>query len=81
MHHGYPDMTRLGYPNSPDSRVTPPPVAARLTAEFLEMPGLRLTTEQAARLIGVDVETASSVLTALVDRGFLRVTANGYVLA
>jgi hypothetical protein len=53
----------------------------RLTAEFREMPGLRLTTQQTARLIGVDLETASSVLTALVDRGFLRLTASGYVLA
>jgi hypothetical protein len=55
--------------------------AVRLTAEFREMPGLRLTTQQTARLIGVDVETASSVLSSLVDRGFLRATANGYVLA
>jgi hypothetical protein len=55
--------------------------AVRLTAEFREMPGLRLTTQQTARLIGVDVETASTVLTTLVDRGFLRVTTNGYVLA
>jgi hypothetical protein len=51
----------------------------RLTAEFREMPGLRLTTQQAARLIGVDIETASSVLAALVERGLLRVTATGYV--
>jgi len=55
--------------------------AVRLTAEFREMPGLRLTTKQTARLIGVDVETASSLLTTLVDRGFLRLTASGYVLA
>jgi hypothetical protein len=55
--------------------------AVRLTAEFREMPGLRLTTQQTARLIGVDVETASSVLKTLVERGFLRSTANGYVLA
>jgi hypothetical protein len=55
--------------------------ATRLTAEFREMPGLRLTTRQTARLIGVDVETASSVLTALVDRGVLRLTTSGYVLA
>jgi len=45
------------------------------------MPGLRLTTQQTARLIGVDVDTASSVLKTLVERGFLRSTANGYVLA
>ena len=55
--------------------------AIRLTAEFLEMPGLRLTPKQTARLIGVDVETASQVLTALVERGFLRLTSNGYVRA
>jgi hypothetical protein len=55
--------------------------SVRLTAEFREMPGLRLTPQQTARLIGVDVETASSVLTALVDRGFLRLTTSGYVLA
>lgn len=53
----------------------------RLTAEFREMPGLRLTTQQTARLLGVDVETASSVLTALVERGVLRLTASGYVRA
>jgi hypothetical protein len=61
-----------------------PPIslpAVRLTAEFREMPGLRLTTQQTARLIGVDIDTASSVLKTLVDRGFLRLTANGYVLA
>lgn len=55
--------------------------AIRLTAEFLEMPGLRLTPKQTARLIGVDVDTASQVLTALVERGFLRLTSNGYVRA
>ena len=55
--------------------------AVRLTAEFREMPGLRLTPQQTARLIGVDVETASSVLKTLVERGFLRLTTNGYVLA
>jgi hypothetical protein len=45
------------------------------------MPGLRLTTQQTARLIGVDVKTAESVLSSLVERGFLRLTTNGYVLA
>lgn len=55
--------------------------SVRLTAEYREMPGLRLTTQQTARLIGVDAETAKSVLTALVERGFLRLTASGYVLA
>jgi hypothetical protein len=73
-------MTRALYPESPEAKTPSTPVL-RLKAEFREMPGLRLTARQTARLIGVDVETASSVLTALVDRGFLRLTANGYVLA
>jgi hypothetical protein len=73
-------MHGVPYPTSPETKTTSGP-ALRLTAEFREMPGLRLTTKQTARLIGVDVETASSVLTALVDRGFLRLTTSGYVLA
>ena len=73
-------MTRVRHPHFPESNQISVP-AVRLTAEFREMPGLRLTPRQTARLIGVDVETASSVLTALVDRGVLRRTANGYVLA
>jgi hypothetical protein len=68
------------YTKAPEPKTTSVP-ALRLTAEFREMPGLRLTTQQTARLIGVDVETATSLLTALVDRGFLRHTTSGYVLA
>jgi hypothetical protein len=68
------------YSKSPEPKITSVPTL-RLTAEFREMPGLRLTPQQAARLIGVDLETASSMLTALVERGFLRLTASGYVLA
>jgi hypothetical protein len=73
------DMSQVQTPENPQSKDSIP--AVRLTVEFREMPGLRLTTQQTARLIGVDVETASTVLTSLVDRGFLRLTANGYVLA
>jgi hypothetical protein len=64
----------------PSVRLTADPTV-RLTAEFREMPGLRLTPQQTARLIGVDIDTASSVLNALVARGFLRLTASGYVRA
>ena len=73
------DMPRVRTPEFHEPKNSVPTV--RLTAEFREMPGLRLTAQQTARLIGVDIETASSVLTTLVDRGFLRLTANGYVLA
>lgn len=76
-------MARLNMPPARklDHEPKNPHPTVRLTAEFREMPGLRLTTRQTARLIGVDVETASSVLKTLVDRGFLRATTNGYVRA
>lgn len=43
----------------------------RLRAEFLEMPGLQLTTAQAARLCHLDPKSCEAVLTALVDAKFL----------
>ena len=73
-------MTRRLHPEAPESRAMSGP-AARLTAEFREMPGLRLTPPQTARLIGVDIDTAASVLTTLVERGDIRLTAGGYVRA
>ena len=72
-------MTRVVTSESPDPIASIPTV--RLTAEFREMPGLRLTTKQTARLIGVDTETAASALATLVERGFLRLTTGGYVRA
>jgi len=52
-------------------------VIDRLRAEFLEMPGLRLTARQVARLCGVDEPMCQAVLDALVDVGFLRANADG----
>ncbi len=46
-------------------------LVARTRAEFLEMPGLTLTTEQAMRLFALDPALCRSVLTALVDSRFL----------
>lgn len=43
----------------------------RVRGEFLEMPGLRLTFQQARRLWGLDDETCGWVLDSLIDRGFL----------
>ena len=43
----------------------------RARGEFLEMPGLRLTFQQARRLWGLDEETCTCLLDALVDSGFL----------
>jgi hypothetical protein len=49
----------------------------RVRAEFLEMPGLRLTVAQTQRLCGVDATLCQNVLDALVDVNFLRVNPNG----
>ena len=49
----------------------------RLRAEFLEMPGLRLTAAQVERLCGVERRICQAVLDALVDAKFLRMSADG----
>jgi hypothetical protein len=49
----------------------------RIRAEYLEMPGLRLTAPQARCLFGLDAETWDAVLAALVDAKFLYETPNG----
>jgi hypothetical protein len=46
-------------------------VIERLRAEFMEMPGLRLTSEQVQRLCGVERMVCQMVLDALVDAKFL----------
>jgi hypothetical protein len=43
----------------------------RVQAEFLEMPGLRLTRAQARRLWALDDTLCEAVLAALVDARFL----------
>jgi hypothetical protein len=43
----------------------------RVKAEFLEMPGLQLTRNQAARLWGFDRELCDTVLSTLVEERFL----------
>jgi len=48
----------------------------RAKAEFLEMPGLKLTAAQAARLWSVDAALCGQVLSALVETRFLAETSN-----
>jgi hypothetical protein len=52
----------------------------RVRAEFLEMPGLRLTLAQAARLWGMSPDLCQRVLDELILAGFLRRTAAGTVV-
>ena len=50
----------------------------RARAEFLEMPGLKLTLAQAARLWAMDAATCAAVLRALVDARFLVEAGNAF---
>ena len=43
----------------------------RVRGEFLEMPGLRLTFQQAQRLWGLDEDACICLLDTLLDTGFL----------
>jgi hypothetical protein len=43
----------------------------RIRSEYLEMPGLRLTPAQAARLWGMDAERSRQLLESLAKGGFL----------
>jgi hypothetical protein len=52
----------------------------RVRAEFNEMPGLRLTPAQAARLLGLDAISCQRVLNALVGADFLKRTPDGSVI-
>ena len=52
----------------------------RIRSEFIEMPGLRLTPAQAARLWGMDDASCHHVISALVHAAFLRWTPSGMVM-
>jgi hypothetical protein len=52
-------------------------VLRRVRAEYLEMPGLRLTRAQAQRLWGLDTRTCEQLLVALTESRFLAQTRDG----
>ena len=52
-------------------------VLRRVQGEYIEMPGLRLTTAQAQRLWGLDRASCDSLLDALVEAKFLLKTRDG----
>jgi hypothetical protein len=52
-------------------------VVRRIRGEFLEMPGLRLTEQQARRMWCLDETACEAVLGALVDARFLAKTRDG----
>ncbi|HET9830516.1 MAG TPA: hypothetical protein VFP91_02350 [Vicinamibacterales bacterium] len=54
----------------------------RIRGEFMEMPGLRLTSAQAARLWAIDHRTSEWILDGLTTAGFLLRNRQGaYLLA
>jgi hypothetical protein len=58
------------------------PLVRRIESEYHEMPGLKLTEAQARRLWGMDALTCHVVLVTLMQKRFLRKTADGmYVRA
>ena len=50
---------------------------SRIRSEYIEMPGLWLTTDQAVRLWGLEREQCVHLLRTLVTQGFLIVRADG----
>jgi hypothetical protein len=56
------------------------PLAVRVRSEYLEMPGLRLTTDQAGRLLGLDPAVCARLLAHLVSSGFLRIGRDGHYI-
>jgi hypothetical protein len=51
----------------------------RIRAEFVEMPGLKLTLPQASRLFNLELTRCERVLGALVDIGSLATEAGAFV--
>lgn len=58
-----------------------PSLIHRVRAEFLEMPGLRLTSEQAERLWGLDRHTCEAILGYLTASHVLARSADGRFVA
>ncbi len=52
-------------------------IVRRARAEYLEMPGLRLTRAQAQRLWGLDSRTCEQLLVKLTETRFLAQTRDG----
>lgn len=74
-------MRQPSEPSSSERNTMLADAVQRARAEFLEMPGLRLTLAQAARLWAVDAALCDEVLASLVDTRFLIRSGNAFVRA
>jgi hypothetical protein len=66
-----------GWRNGAGSPEAMAPLAVRVQREYMEMPGLRLTVRQAARLFGVPPDVAGAVLDELRRRSILACSDDG----
>lgn len=71
----FPDM---GKPATADTTTAAAVWIDRIDSEYREMPGLRLTLPQAARLWGLQAPRCRALLSALVERGRLIETPDGH---
>lgn len=55
-------------------------IVRRVRAEFVEMPGLKLTVNQAARLWGLDRAACEAVIESLTASAFIRRTPCGSIV-
>ena len=62
---------------TPETQAISEALCRRIQGEFLEMPGLRLTSSQACRLWGLDRDVCGQLLAQLVDAKFLTRTRDG----
>jgi hypothetical protein len=66
-------------PVSPVASARVPDLVGLIRSEYNEMPGLCLTRAQVQRLWLLEPAACESVLRALVEAGYLRLTPSGYV--
>ena len=71
------DSLQTPVSSAPATRVTD--LVGLIRAEYDEMPGLCLTRAQVQRLWLLEPMACDTVLRALVDAGYLRLTPSGYV--
>ena len=78
-------MSLTPQPDREDEGVLPGPhdgdLHVRIRAEFAEMPGLKLTLPQAARLFNLEKDRCERVLGRLVEAGALAVSGQTFVCA
>jgi hypothetical protein len=65
---------------TPEPRRVAQAVLERVRGEFLEMPGLRLTQQQAQRLRALDEASCAALLAELIEAQFLFRTHDGSVM-